>query len=193
MMATFIPARQNFQVSWPIAAYPRSWRKWGISKGRGSSMWVAVTGLTPSNWRAKGLLTCWAWTPPQRRFGWPGKKIGGLKKIQFRTGDIYKVDSLKGRFEIAVARGILHHLYDLPKAVRALSLVADEIIVVEPNGYNPILKMIEKISNYHIEHEEKSYFPFSLRHEFERNGGKSPRGSYRGLVPFFAPIGWPAF
>ena len=36
------------------------------------------------------------------------------------------------------------------------------MFVIEPNGYNPVLKVLEKVSRYHIEHEERSFFPATL-------------------------------
>lgn len=114
-------------------------------------------------------------------------KISGQKNIDFIVGDIYNVASLKKRFDIAIVRGVLHHLYEVELAVKNVCQIADEIIVVEPNGYNFILKIIEKISSYHIEHEEKSYFPHKLNRWFSQNGGKIISSTYIGLVPVFCP------
>jgi hypothetical protein len=47
--------------------------------------------------------------------------------------------------------------YQIEKAIQIICNIADEIIVAEPNGYNPVLKIMEKVSPYHIQHEEKSY------------------------------------
>jgi len=115
------------------------------------------------------------------------KKARGLKFVEFRVMDIYKVHSLKGKFDIAIVRGLLHHLADPQKAIAAISKIAKEVIVVEPNGYNPVLKVIEKVSPYHVTHEEKSYSASLLGEWFEGNGMKIREGHFRGLVPMFCP------
>lgn len=115
------------------------------------------------------------------------KKAAGLKGVRFQAMDIYDVGSLKGGFDVAVVRGLLHHLYDARKAIMAISKVAKTIVVIEPNGYNPVLKGLEKFSKYHVEHEEKSFPPHLLRRWFEENGGTLTRTAYYGLVPFFCP------
>lgn len=114
-------------------------------------------------------------------------KIAGQKNIDFQVGDIYNLALLKKHFDIAIIRGVLHHLYEVELAVKNVCQIADEIIVVEPNGYNFILKIIEKTSSYHIEHEEKSYFPHKLNKWFSQNGGKIISPTYIGLVPVFCP------
>jgi len=117
------------------------------------------------------------------------KKAKRHKSLEFRVEDIYDLVHRKERFDIAVVRGLLHHLYDPQKAVSAISKVAKEIIVIEPNGFNPVLKLIEKFSRYHVEHEEKSYLPFTLDRWFKEQGGKIEKFTYCGLVPFFCPDG----
>lgn len=115
------------------------------------------------------------------------QKSIGFDRIEFRVMDVYNLDTLGERFDVAIVRGVLHHLYDVEKAIASLSRTADEVVVIEPNGYNPILKIIEKTSLYHIEHEEKSYFPHQLDSWFAQNGGRPIQSFYCGLVPFFCP------
>ncbi len=115
------------------------------------------------------------------------QKAGRNKKVRFKVLDIYKVGSLRKKFDVAILRGVLHHLYDPERAISAMTKIAQTIIVVEPNGYNPVLKILEKFSKYHIEHEEKSFFPPVLDQWFEKHGGKVEKSGYRGLVPFFCP------
>ena len=110
-----------------------------------------------------------------------------LKNIDFKIGNIYYLGRLKKTFDIAVVRGVLHHLYDAKKAAAVLSKIAKVIIVIEPNGYNPLLKIIEKISPYHKLHEEKSYSPSLLDKWFADNGCRVIKRQYCGLVPFFCP------
>ena len=114
-------------------------------------------------------------------------KAKGLNKIFFHTADIYSLGEPEKRYDIAILRGILHHLYEVEKAIRCISNVADEIIVLEPNGYNPALKILEKFSRYHVEHEEKSYSPSKLNQWFESTGGTVVDSRYIGFVPMFCP------
>jgi ubiquinone/menaquinone biosynthesis C-methylase UbiE len=107
--------------------------------------------------------------------------------IEFRVGNIYNLNDINDHFDIAIVRGVLHHLNDAPKAIHSVMSIADELVVIEPNGYNPGLKVIEKLSSYHIEHEEKSYLPPTLDKWFATAGGKKTHAFYCGLVPFFCP------
>lgn len=114
------------------------------------------------------------------------QKAVGFNNIHFSQMDIYTLVTVE-RYDVAIVRGLLHHLYEVEKAISVLSKVAKEIIVIEPNGYNPILKIIEKTSHYHIEHEEKSYLPSSLDKWFRVNGCRISQSTYIGLVPMFCP------
>lgn len=111
------------------------------------------------------------------------------KLINFRVGNIYQVDKLfrTKQFDLAILRGVLHHLYDPVKAINKLSKVFPSIIIIEANGYNPILKIIEKVSPYHREHEEKSYWPPNLNNWFKKQGYKKITEKYAGIVPYFCP------
>lgn len=115
------------------------------------------------------------------------RKSAAFNNIEFKVADIYNLSSLGERFDVAIVRGVLHHLYDIKKAIANLSQIADEVIIIEPNGYNPILKIIEKMSRYHREHEERSYFPHQLDCWFTQSDGRVIQSSYCGLVPFFCP------
>jgi SAM-dependent methyltransferase len=111
----------------------------------------------------------------------------GRDNVSFEVVDIYSLEAPAERFDLAVVRGILHHLYDVERAIERVAKVADVIVVLEPNGYNPVLKAIEKLSPYHVEHEEKSYAPRSLDRWFERCGGRVEASQFVGLVPMFCP------
>jgi ubiquinone/menaquinone biosynthesis C-methylase UbiE len=117
------------------------------------------------------------------------QKSYGLANISFKTCDIYEMPPPDNLFQVAIVRGFLHHLYYPERAISNICEQAREIIVIEPNGLNPILKIIEKTSRYHIEHEEKSYWPASLDRWFISHGGKIEKSLYVGLVPMFCPDG----
>ena len=115
------------------------------------------------------------------------RRSAGFDNIEYKIADIYHLDSLNDRFDVAIVRGVLHHLYDAEKAIANLSKIADEIVVIEPNGYCPILKVIEKVSKYHRVHEEKSYPPHRIDKWFALQGAKKTRSFYCGVVPMFCP------
>lgn len=113
------------------------------------------------------------------------KKITRQPRISFSVGSIYNLP--KKRFDIAIVRGVLHHLYRPEAAIDEIIKAASTVIIIEPNGYNPILKVIEKISPYHREHEEKSYPPVLLDRWIRTKGGTIISRKFAGLVPFFCP------
>ncbi len=110
-------------------------------------------------------------------------------KVRFLEGNIYSLSKQfrKNQFEVAVIRGVLHHVYDPLNALKEVSKVVDTVIILEPNGFNPILKIIEKISPYHRKHEERSYWPPLLASWIRSSGYKIVTQSYCGIVPYFCP------
>jgi SAM-dependent methyltransferase len=90
-------------------------------------------------------------------------------------------------FDIAHLRGVLHHAEQPKELLREAMRVSRCAVIIEPNGYNPILKLIERFSKYHIEHGEKSYSPDLLHRWIDSCGGKVLSRRYAGLVPFFCP------
>lgn len=91
------------------------------------------------------------------------------------------------KYDVGVIRGVLHHLSDQQKAIENAFKLTDNLIIMEPNGNNPILKFIEKTSKYHIEHEEQSFFEWNLKKWIYNAGGTVTKWSYVGYVPFFFP------
>jgi SAM-dependent methyltransferase len=105
--------------------------------------------------------------------------------VSFEIGDIYSLQS-KGEL-VAVARGVLHHLDRPQAAIAHLAKQFTAIIALEPNGYNPAMKIIEKTSAYHRKHDEKSYWPPTLNRWFKREGFSVIAQKYFCLVPYFCP------
>lgn len=93
------------------------------------------------------------------------------------------------KYDLGVIRGVLHHLSNQQKAIENAFKLTDNLIIMEPNGNNPILKYIEKTSKYHIEHEEQSFFEWNLKRWIHNAGGQVTAWSYVGYVPFFFPTG----
>lgn len=111
----------------------------------------------------------------------------GNKGLSFKTESCYKISFPNNYFDIAIARGLLHHLKEPQIAVKEMFRVAKEVLIIEPNGNNLILKAIEKLSGYHRKHQEKSYPPSCIRQWITAGGGSIEREDYLGLVPFFCP------
>jgi len=114
----------------------------------------------------------------------------GIANLSFDVGNIYELDKLGQKFDTIVLRGVLHHVPDAAAAVKMAATVADEIIIMEPNGLNPILKIIEKVSPYHRLHEEQSFFPSTIRKWCSDAGFKTTKCNIVNLVPLFCPDGF---
>lgn len=115
------------------------------------------------------------------------KNYAHIENIRFECHDICTMPVPSKKFDIAMLRGVLHHIPDMAEGVRAACSMAKEVVLVDPNGYNPILKIIEKTSSYHIDHKERSYYPHIIKKEFCKNGGIVLHEEYVNLVPFFCP------
>ena len=112
----------------------------------------------------------------------------GLSDIlKFYVGNVYTYKP-EETFDCVVLRGVLHHLPDQAKAIKCASAWANEIIIIEPNGFNPLLKIIEKTSRYHIEHEEQSFTSWKLKKWLNRAGFSKIRiCKFVNLIPLFCP------
>ena len=109
-------------------------------------------------------------------------------EIEFQTVDALELSTYPpGTFDLAIARGVLHHLSDPAKAVENLTRSAKRIIIIEPNGNNPLLKLIERVSKYHREHEERSFTAGTIRRWCEDAHATVTSLSYIGFVPFYFP------
>lgn len=109
------------------------------------------------------------------------------RPLQFVVGDVNKLPWPDNSFDLVLMQSILHH-HDAPPAVIAEAFrLAPQILVHEPNGYNPGLKIIEKVSPYHREHREKSYTSRRLERWIEAGGGRVVYRKFAGFVPMFCP------
>jgi SAM-dependent methyltransferase len=108
-------------------------------------------------------------------------------RAAFDVCDVYDLGKYSGRFDVAIVRGVLHHLYDPVAAITQIVRTAPLAVWLEPNGHNPGLKLLEKVSPYHRKHEERSYSSGRLRSWFARAGCVVVKQDYLGLVPMFCP------
>lgn len=116
-------------------------------------------------------------------------EAGVSDRAHFEVGNIYDPNLLRGRppFDCVVLRGVLHHLPDPQRAVACAAALADTMIILEPNGFNPILKILERVSRYHIEHEEQSFLSSTLRAWIKAAGFQVKAVQHVNLVPMFCP------
>jgi 2-polyprenyl-3-methyl-5-hydroxy-6-metoxy-1,4-benzoquinol methylase len=113
--------------------------------------------------------------------------LAGGKVPEFQVCNAYDLEGLERTFDVAVLRGVIHHIPDPLRGIRQVCKVARDVLVVEPNGYNPVLKIIERVSPYHREHQELSYTRAALVRWFAEAGAVLRADAYIGLVPFFCP------
>lgn len=107
-------------------------------------------------------------------------------KARFEVGNIYTL-SLPERFDCIILCGVLHHLPDAAEALKSVSPFADTVLIMEPNGLNPVVKILEKASRYHLEHEERSFWPSTIRRWLREAGFTKIRWEYANLVPMMCP------
>ncbi len=109
--------------------------------------------------------------------------------IKFKVVNILQenIEEASGKFDIGIIRGVLHHLSDQELAIKNSLKIAGTVVIVEPNGNNPILKVIEQLSSYHRKHEEQSFTYWQLKDWCENAGGVVVSHKYIGFIPFFFP------
>jgi SAM-dependent methyltransferase len=110
--------------------------------------------------------------------------------VTFAVASAYQSPYGPDTFDVALLRGVLHHMGRPVDALREALRVAPVVVVVEPNGYNPGLKALERFSRYHIEHGEKSYPPRGLDRWVAAVGGRVTTRAFAGFVPMFCPDWW---
>ncbi|MDQ7781619.1 MAG: class I SAM-dependent methyltransferase [Desulfomonilaceae bacterium] len=115
------------------------------------------------------------------------RQRGGRRHLTWVVGSTYGLPFTRNRFDIAYLRGVLHHLDHPKEALREAFRVARCLVVIEPNGYNPGLKLLERFSPYHVEHGEKSYCPGKVDSWIRSLGGSVKKRRFVGLVPMFCP------
>jgi SAM-dependent methyltransferase len=109
------------------------------------------------------------------------------ERIAFEHGGAHALGWDPDAFDVAHLRGVLHHA-DRPREALAEAMrVAPLIVVVEPNGYNAGVKLLERFSSYHREHGEQSFAPRRLDRWTREVGGEVVARRWIGQVPFFAP------
>jgi len=109
------------------------------------------------------------------------------ERMTFAVGSATTLPHADGEFNLAYLRGVLHHMERPVDALAAALRLAPLIVVVEPNGYNAGLKVLERVSRYHREHAEQSFAPRRLDRWVTSVGGTLVSRRFVGFVPMFAP------
>jgi ubiquinone/menaquinone biosynthesis C-methylase UbiE len=115
------------------------------------------------------------------------KEKYGDKRITFAVGNADSLPYTADSFDLVHIRGVLHHMDDPTMALKEALRVSTVILLIEPNGYNPGLKAIEKLSRYHREHQEKSYTSYRMKNWIRNAGGEVTYERFAGFVPMFCP------
>jgi 2-polyprenyl-3-methyl-5-hydroxy-6-metoxy-1,4-benzoquinol methylase len=136
----------------------------------------AVLGLDPA------AVAIEAATAKARERGLSGR-------VKFEVGNIYALDEYlrQDRFDCIVLRGVLHHLPDPERAIAGLRGFRGAVVVLEPNGNNPVLKLLERFSRYHIEHEERSFSPARIESWLKAADFRIRSSKVFNLIPMFCP------
>ena len=115
----------------------------------------------------------------KRRYPGPG--------IDFVVAEGRRLPWADDSFDVALLHAMLHHDPSPRDTIQEGFRVAREVVILEPNGNNLGLKVIEKASRYHREHQERSYSTRRLLRWVSECGGTVVRERIEGLVPMFCP------
>ena len=115
------------------------------------------------------------------------RERAGDARVSFSVASAYALPHADAEFDLAYLRGVLHHTERPLDALREAVRVAPVTVVVEPNGYNPGLKLLERASSYHREHGERSYPPRRLDRWAAQVGARVTSRRFVGFVPMFSP------
>jgi ubiquinone/menaquinone biosynthesis C-methylase UbiE len=109
------------------------------------------------------------------------------RPLRFVVGDGQRLPWRSDSFDLGILHCVLHHAEDPRTIIREVLRLAPEVLIVEPNGNNLGLKVIEKASRYHREHEERSFRLGRMLRWIRECEGVATSATFHGLVPFFCP------
>ena len=115
-------------------------------------------------------------------------KVAG-ESVRFSVCSGSRLPFENDSFDVAHLRGVLHHMEDPALAVAEALRVANRVFIIEPNGWNPGLKLIERLSPYHRQHHERSFTSAQIGRWITSSGGTVSWRKWGGFVPFFCPTG----
>lgn len=107
--------------------------------------------------------------------------------VEFAVADVHRLPFPDDSFDVALVQSILHHDDDPRDVIREAFRLAPELVIHEPNGNNLGLKIIERTSTYHRQHDEKSHRPRRMARWVQEAGGAVVSLRFAGFVPMFCP------
>jgi ubiquinone/menaquinone biosynthesis C-methylase UbiE len=116
-----------------------------------------------------------------------GARNSETRQMRFLVGDAHRMPFADDSFDVVLVQSVLHHDHDPLHMLREAFRLAQRVVIHEPNGNNPGLKVIEKTSRYHIEHNEKSYSSWRMKRWIKEAGGAVVYEKTAGFVPMFCP------
>jgi len=108
-------------------------------------------------------------------------------RLEFTCGTAADLLAASQTFDIAVYRGVIHHTADPVLEIQTAMRLARTVIILEPNGQNPVLKLLEVLSPYHRSHGERSFSVYTIGRWIDRSNGQVHLVRFFGLVPVFCP------
>jgi len=115
------------------------------------------------------------------------KQFVGDSRLIFDSVSVEEVTKVGKKFDAVVLRGVLHHCENPEQMISLISSISTQVVILEPNGWNPILKVIEKLSPYHKAHGERSFTSLKLQKWLRSAGFQIESLDYVILVPYFFP------
>lgn len=108
--------------------------------------------------------------------------------VRFRVVDLTSFEYEAGaKWDGAFLMGILHHVKaHAGQIIARVSKVSPRVVVLEPNGDNPMRKILEKLPSYRAAGEE-SFRGAELLEIFERHGYRQRSARSINLFPPFMP------
>ncbi len=113
----------------------------------------------------------------------------GERDIHFDVADGHNLPFADDSYDVALFRSVLHHVEHPARMVAEAFRVARIVVIHEPNGNSPGLKLLERVHPYHREHDEASYTSRQIRRWVTDAGGRVVSQRFAGFVPVFAPNG----
>lgn len=114
-----------------------------------------------------------------------GKSVS--RPIRFLVADAHRLPFPGDSFDVVLLQSVLHHDGDPLHMIQEAFRIAPRVIIHEPNGNSPGLKIIEKSSRYHREHNEKSYSAKQMKRWIRVAGGSVVYEKTAGFVVMFCP------
>ena len=125
--------------------------------------------------------------PAEKAINFASEKFAGEPRISFTSMPAENLIREGQFFDLVILRGVLHHCEDPEDVINQASRLSNSLLILEPNGLNPIMKVIEKLSPYHRAHSEKSFTKAKIRGWLVSSGLDLEKFELGVLVPYFFP------